>query len=65
MRANWVIAGVFLLISCGEAETREGALTADEEQQLNEAAAMLDKTSDGLAPDDMSAPEPAKSGEDE
>lgn len=65
MRANWVIAGVFLLVACGEAETREGALTADEEQQLNEAAEMLDKTSDDLSPDDLPAPEIAKSGEDE
>ena len=38
-----LIAAALLLAACGESETREGALTSDEEQQLNDAAAMLDE----------------------
>ncbi len=32
-----------LLSGCGRSPEREGALTRDEEQQLNDAAAMLDE----------------------
>jgi len=34
------------LTACGGGEPKEGALTADEEQQLNDAAAMLDEPED-------------------
>ena len=44
------------LAACGGGEPKEGALTADEEQQLNDAAAMLDEpvveASDGQTADD-------------
>lgn len=43
MRTFGVIAALFLLAACGEAEDRQETLTADEEQQLNDAAAMLDE----------------------
>lgn len=45
-----------LLASCGGPEQREGALTADEEQQLNDAAAMLDEPEEE-APADAGASE--------
>lgn len=41
MRA--AVLAALLLTGCGGAEPREGALSADEERQLNDAAAMLDE----------------------
>ena len=41
------VAALFLLAACGDGETREGELSADEERQLNDAAAMLDEPEDG------------------
>lgn len=42
MRGGLLLAAL-LLAGCGESETREGALTSDEDRQLNDAAAMLDE----------------------
>lgn len=39
-------AVLLLLAACGEGEAREGELSADEERQLDEAAAMLDEPED-------------------
>lgn len=38
-----ILAAALLLSACGDGEDREGALTADEDRQLNDAAAMLDE----------------------
>lgn len=43
MRRGLGLAAALLLAACGDGEVKEGALTADEEQQLNDAAAMLDE----------------------
>ena len=40
-------AALLLLAACGDGEAREGELSADEERQLDEAAAMLDEPEDG------------------
>ena len=45
------LAALALLAACGEKEGT-GGLTAEESQQLNEAAEMLDAAPDGLAPAD-------------
>ena len=65
MRAHWAIAGALLLAACGEPDRREGDLTADEEQQLNEAAAMLDKSSGDLDGEDVPVAAQAEPGKDE
>lgn len=52
MRA-WSALTILLLAGCGGDAPRAGQLTQDEEQQLNDAAAMLDE------PDEASAQEPA------
>lgn len=46
MKQGLALAAALLLAACGNGEVREGALTADEEQQLNDAAAMLDESDD-------------------
>lgn len=38
---------LLLLASCGGGEPKPGALSADEERQLNDAAAMLDEPEEG------------------
>lgn len=45
--SGFLLAATLLLGACGGPEPREGALTADEEQQLNDAAAMLDEPENG------------------
>ncbi len=65
MRAHWAIAGALLLAACGEPERREGDLSADEEQQLNDAAVMLDKSSGDLEADDVPVAQLTKPGEGE
>lgn len=45
------VASLLLLAACGGGEAREGELSADEEEQLDEAAAMLDEPEDGEAED--------------
>ena len=45
------LAALALLAACGEKEGA-GGLTAEESQQLNEAAEMLDAAPGGLAPPD-------------
>jgi hypothetical protein len=45
-----------LLAACGEPESR-GALTADEERQLDNAAAMLDDNMIDVSPDSLVANE--------
>lgn len=52
MRGRFALAGLLLLLAAcgrGEDEVRPGALTADEDRQLNEAAAMLDEPENGGA----------------
>lgn len=49
-RAMFLAAGALLLSACGGPEKREDALSADEEQQLNDAAAMLDEPENEAAP---------------
>lgn len=46
MRMRGALAALLLLTACGEPEERDGKLTSDEEQQLNDAAAMLDEPVD-------------------
>lgn len=44
MRMRLVMAAILLLLAgCGETEDRQASLTQDEEQRLNDAAAMLDE----------------------
>lgn len=43
MRIAFALAGLLVLGACGGAEDQEDALSADEDRQLNEAAAMLDE----------------------
>jgi hypothetical protein len=50
MRIVMGIATLALLAACGQ-EQGVGGLTAEESQQLNEAAAMLDADSNGFAPE--------------
>lgn len=52
MRRGASLAVALLLTACGDGEVREGALTTDEEQQLNDAAAMLDEPEEGAAAED-------------
>lgn len=47
-----ILLAALLLGACGDDEVREGALSADEEQQLNDAAAMLDEPQDDASADD-------------
>lgn len=54
MRGSLVVA-VLLLAACGSEAPRAGELTQDEEQQLNDAAAMLDE------PDEAAEPQPTAS----
>ncbi len=50
MRRGVALAALALaLAACGDGEVKEGALTADEEQQLNDAAAMLDEPEEETA----------------
>lgn len=42
---------ILLLTGCGEPEEAQTSLTADEEQQLNDAAAMLDEPEDAEGQD--------------
>ena len=46
VRIGTVLGAGSMLAACG-GEREESELTADEEQQLNEAAAMLDEPEDG------------------
>ncbi len=48
-----VVAAVLALGACGGGE-QEGGVTAEESQQLNEAAEMLDASPDSLATDEAS-----------
>lgn len=43
MRLVLALAALLVLGACGDAEDQEGALSADEDRQLNEAAEMLDQ----------------------
>ena len=45
-KAGFAALAALTLAACGGGEPKEGALTADEEQQLNDAAAMLDEPED-------------------
>jgi len=45
------MAGTALLAACGGSQP-EGGVTAEESQQLNEAAEMLDNAPEGAAPAD-------------
>ena len=54
------VAALLLLAACGDGETREGELSADEEQQLNEAAAMLDEPEEEGSDNDAPAEESAQ-----
>ncbi len=47
-----VVAAVLALGACGGSEPEEGGVTAEESQQLNEAAEMLDASPDSLVADD-------------
>lgn len=42
-KAGFAALAALTLAACGGSEPKDGALTADEEQQLNDAAAMLDE----------------------
>lgn len=46
-----ILLAALLLAGCGDNAPKDGALSADEERQLNEAAAMLDEPADGEAVD--------------
>ncbi len=46
MRRGMALAAVLLLGACGGGEDKQDALTADEDRQLNDAAAMLDEPQD-------------------
>lgn len=56
-RRGWILAAALFVAACGGAEREEGALSSDEERQLNEAAAMLD--------DPVDAPEEAERGDED
>lgn len=43
MRGGLTLAAILMLGACGGGEDREGELSADEDRQLNDAAAMLDE----------------------
>lgn len=45
-KAGVAVLTALTLAACGGGEPKEGGLTADEEQQLNDAAAMLDEPED-------------------
>jgi len=45
-KAGFAAFAALTLAACGGGEPKDGALTADEEQQLNDAAAMLDEPED-------------------
>lgn len=54
-----MLVALLLLGGCAKADEQPGRITADDQRQLNEAAAMLDANSvdaDRLPPDNESAP---------
>lgn len=55
MRAA-IFCALLLLAGCGANEPKEGALSADEERQLNDAAAMLDEPGEKASGEDGNAP---------
>ncbi len=56
MRKTMAIAALALLAACGDNEGR-GGLTAEEERQLDNAAAMLDDNMIDVSPDSLVANE--------
>jgi hypothetical protein len=56
MRKTLAIAALALLAACGDNEGR-GGLTAEEERQLDNAAAMLDDNMIDVSPDSLVANE--------
>lgn len=57
MRGITVVAALLLLAACDDGEARKGELSADEERQLDEAAAMLDEPEHGGQAEDADTDE--------